>query len=228
MEARPRSLLLPAPGRGKYDRALGRARRHAEQQERLLLAAAEAFALVGRSVGLSAVVARARTGRNTFYEYFDDVEHALAAVRARVIARLDGALARALATARTPVERLRVVSRAFFESLSQHPYEAAAGLWRERETDALSPIGRTLSLSYTRAMRSTRALSTGDELRALSVSAAAEAIFSECVLDPLLRSAREREARSEPRDAAKENSAAGAESKAPVDLLVDLAVRVLR
>jgi AcrR family transcriptional regulator len=213
----------------------------------LLLAAAEAFALGGTSVGLGAVVERAGTGRNTFYEYFDDVEHALSAVRARVVARLAAALAAALSTARTPVERLRVVSRAFIESLSQDPYEAAVGLWRERETDALSPIGRTLSASYANAMRSTRALSADDELRVLSVSAAAEAIFSECVLDPLLTRARADESGSELRDASNEggvgrerttattrasssatNRGQGSESKAPVDVLVDLAVRVLR
>ena len=263
MEPRRRSTVDPAPGRGQYDRTLSRARRQAEQRERLLLAAAEAFALDRRGVGLSAVVQRAGTGRNTFYEYFDDVEHALRAVRTRVVARLEAALTSSLSTARTPVERLRVVSRAYFESLSEHPYEAAVGLWCERNSDALSPVGRALSLAFTRAMRLTRVLSPEDELRALSVAASAEALFAECVLEPLLKSTRAnranedapargdesneggatsnaRGATSDARGATSNargatsnargatSNARGATSNAPVEVLVDLAVRVLR
>jgi AcrR family transcriptional regulator len=244
MDPLERSLLVPAPGRGQYDRSLSRARRQAEQQERLLLAVAEAFAIEGSEVGVGAVVFRAGTGRNTFYEYFDDVSHALVAVRARVVSRLESALAAALSSSRTPVERLRVVSRVFFESLSQHPYEAAVGLWRERETDALSPVGRALSDAYARATSTTRAIGADDNLRALSVSAGAEALFAECVLEPLLSVARARSASSESsgesvestsgerrddrRVKERSSSPRSMRSKEPVDVLVDLAVRVLR
>ena len=39
-----------------------------------------------------AAVQIARTGRNTFYEYFDDYPHALEVVTGRVLSRLDAAL----------------------------------------------------------------------------------------------------------------------------------------
>jgi AcrR family transcriptional regulator len=245
MDPLERSTLVPAPGRGQYDRSLSRARRQAEQQERLLAAVAEAFALSGANIGVGAVVQRAGTGRNTFYEYFDDVAHALAVVRAHVESRIEGALGSVLSSARTPVERLRVVSRAFIESLSQHPYEAAVGLRRERESDALSPVGRALCAAYVRALEATRRPTPDDEMHALVVSAGAEALFARRVLEPLLATAREQTAPSEASDAGRKSGVdrvrisapkasdrdevtRGLEARAPVDLLVDLAVRVLR
>jgi hypothetical protein len=148
---------------------------------------------------------------------------------------------------------LRAVSRAYFDALEQAPYDAALGLWRERESDALSPAGRALEAAYLRAMTSTRAITADDELEALCVAAGAEALFREGVLAPLLESAlldepgsaegvnvderRDVEPRHE-RRAHHERSRLGDEwrsgasspgrAKSPVELLVDLAVRVLR
>lgn len=188
-----RSSLLPAPGRGQYDRSLSRARRQAEQQERLCVAAAEAFALKGSDLAVADIVGLAGTGRNTFYEYFDDVRHALSAVRARVTARLEGAIASALEGVRTPVERLRVISRVYFESLGEVPSQAVVGLARPRATDVLSPVGHVLRDAYLAVMRATRVCGRAEERRALLVAAGAEALFLECVLEPWLEEAQRAE-----------------------------------
>src|SRR5262245_11755830 len=121
--------LLPAPGRGQYDRALSRERRQAEQRERLLLATAAAFAQ--QHQGVSAVIALAGVGRNTFYEYFDDFTHALEAVSSRARARLELACRAALGRARTPIERLRAISRGWCDALLEFPDEAVVLLCAE-------------------------------------------------------------------------------------------------
>ena len=74
--------LNPAPKRGHYDRALSRHQRQAAQQERVIAAVAAVVA-TGRELSVASVVEHAGIGRNTFYEYFDDVEHALSAIHGR-------------------------------------------------------------------------------------------------------------------------------------------------
>ena len=140
--------LSPAPGRGQYDRALTRERRQAEQRERLLLATASAF--VQQRPGVSGVIALAGVGRNTFYEYFDDFEHALEAVSTRAQARLELGCRTALERARTPIERLRSISRNWCSALLEVRDEAAVLLCAEQRTpeQPLSPAGRVLAVSY--------------------------------------------------------------------------------
>src|SRR5688572_25223966 len=107
-----RNPLLPAPGRGQYDRRLPRERRISEQRERLLAATALAVAHEA-SPSVASIVRRAGVGRNTFYEYFDDVPHARTAAETAVLRRLEQVIADAERTARTPVERWRALARAW-------------------------------------------------------------------------------------------------------------------
>ena len=108
--------LIPAPKRGHYDRRLSRHARQAEQRDRVL-AAIVAIAATGRELNVGGVIEHAGIGRNTFYEYFDDVEHASRAIDARARGELVARVEAALRAARTPLERVRALSRAWSESL---------------------------------------------------------------------------------------------------------------
>ena len=115
-----RDALLPAPGRGQYDRRLPRERRISEQRERLLAATALAVAREA-SPSVASIVRRAGVGRNTFYEYFDDVRHARTAAETAALRRLEQVIAEAERTARTPVERWRALARAWLSFADEEP-----------------------------------------------------------------------------------------------------------
>ena len=68
-----------APGRGRYVRGCSATERFRAQRERLLCATAIAYLEGAPSV--ARVSALSGVGRNTFYECFDDFEHALGTVR---------------------------------------------------------------------------------------------------------------------------------------------------
>jgi AcrR family transcriptional regulator len=87
--------LAPAPKRGPYDRALTRNERQAAQQERVIAAIA-ALAAAGSELSVANVVEHAGIGRNTFYEYFDDVDHALTSINRRARGELSTRVERAL------------------------------------------------------------------------------------------------------------------------------------
>lgn len=112
--------LLPAPKRGQYDRALSRRERQDAQRERVMLALV-ALSESDRELSIANVVELAGIGRNTFYEYFDDIEHALQGVRARVLRELSVRIEGELSGARTPLERVRALSRAWAEQLFSSP-----------------------------------------------------------------------------------------------------------
>jgi AcrR family transcriptional regulator len=136
--------LIPAPKRGQYDRALSRHERQAAQQERVIAAIA-AVATTGGELSVASVVEHAGIGRNTFYEYFDDVEHALTAIHARARRDLAGRLEPALQLARTPLERVRVLARAWAESVTANPALAQLALRVEstaHDTAGLSGLAR--------------------------------------------------------------------------------------
>lgn len=116
----PESALEPAPKRGQYDRALSRQDRQAAQRERVIAAIA-ALSAAGRELTVASVVKLAGIGRNTFYEYFDDIEHALVAIRSRALREFSARSASALQAARTPLERIRALARAWAESLLENP-----------------------------------------------------------------------------------------------------------
>ncbi len=102
--------------RGQYDRALSRRERQAVQRERVITALA-ALSATERELSIANVVELAGIGRNTFYEYFDDVEHALTVIRTRALRDLVARLDSSVQAARTPLERIRALARAWAENL---------------------------------------------------------------------------------------------------------------
>lgn len=219
-----RDVLLPAPGRGQYDRRLPRERRLSEQRERLLaatalVAAAEALPSV------AGIVRRAGVGRNTFYEYFDDVEHALDAARASVCRRVEQALREAEGTARTPVERWRVLARAWLGFADDDPGSLLLVLVISgRDSGVLSSGALVLEAALERSLETLKSAGVTSPLagaeRVRAVAAVGE-VFARSV-------ARARIVRDEP-------EAAGAFAAGEVfdrelyeRSLVDVAVRLLR
>lgn len=97
-----------------------RERRLAEQRERLLAATVHVAARES-SPSVTSIVRRAGVGRNTFYEYFDDVPHAIEAARLAVVRRLAELLQEAESEARTPVERWRSLSRTWLAFAEEEP-----------------------------------------------------------------------------------------------------------
>src|SRR6185369_9968049 len=101
----PELELVAAPKRGRYDRALSRRERQAAQRERVIAAIA-ALSATDRELSVANVVELAGIGRNTFYEYFDDLEHALIEVKSRALREFSDRADAALLSARTPLERI--------------------------------------------------------------------------------------------------------------------------
>src|SRR4051794_31166274 len=98
----------PAPKRGRYDRGLTRSERQAAQRERVVAAIA-ALSATDRELSVANVVELAGIGRNTFYEYFDDLEQALLAIEGRALRDFAPRVESALLNARTPLERMRAL-----------------------------------------------------------------------------------------------------------------------
>jgi len=139
--------LLPAPKRGRYDRALTRQDRQAAQRERVV-AAIEALTATDRELTVANVVELAGIGRNTFYEYFDDLEHALLAVQARTLRELASRIELALQSARTPLERIRALARVWTETLLASPARVKLALRAQAESAnamQLSALGQHLA-----------------------------------------------------------------------------------
>lgn len=168
--------LLPAPGRGQYDRRLPRERRLAEQRERLIAATAQALAKT-ESPSVAEVVAVAGTGRNTFYEYFDDIAHARQAAEARAARLVSEGLRAAEQRTRTPVERFRALASEWFELATMFPAEQLLAL-RPPRGGGLSVAGAALEKSLVRALETIRAsgvrLPDREPLRVMAVAATAE------------------------------------------------------
>jgi AcrR family transcriptional regulator len=169
----------PAPGRGQYDRRQTRDQRLAEQRDRLVAATARAFAFHA-APSVAHVIEIAGVGRGTFYEYFDDVEHARAAAVSAMERAMDKALRAAEARSRTPVERFRSLTAAWLELAEEEPAGALVALRIEAGAHAtLSPLGVVLDAALTRSLDAlTRAgmfRGERDALRSLAVTASAEA-----------------------------------------------------
>jgi AcrR family transcriptional regulator len=109
-----------APKRGHYDRALSRRERQAAQRERVITALA-ALSATERELSIANVVELAGIGRNTFYEYFDDVDHALTVIKTRALRGLATLLESSGQAARTPLERIRALARAWAQNLFVDP-----------------------------------------------------------------------------------------------------------
>lgn len=187
-----RSLLLPAPGRGAYDRSLSRAERHAEHRERLLLATAEVLREGAPTV--ARIVERAGVSRSTFYEFFDSPEHILTQLEQRVLKALEAALDHALTQARTPLERVRAVARAWLEVVEAQRSEALVALTHRVGPELLSPAAQTLLSVLKRLAQAARAdgagwLAAGDDVSLLAAAAAVEAVSRRHLASPPLRDA---------------------------------------
>jgi AcrR family transcriptional regulator len=139
--------LAPAPKRGRYDRALSRRERQAAQRERVIAAIA-AISATDRELSIANVVELAGIGRNTFYEYFDDLEHALLAIKSRALGDFTPRVAAALRAARTPLERIRALARVWAENLLENPAQVKLALRAQAEpieATQLSVLGQHLA-----------------------------------------------------------------------------------
>ena len=212
MGALPR--LLRAPGRGQYDRRQSRESRLLEQRARLL--AATALSLLHDAVpSVGTVVKLAGVSRNTFYEYFDDLEHARTAAALRGHQRLEQRLRAAEQETRTPVERWRALVHAWTDWSLGAPAEARLCL--EDSRTGLSAAGRALEAGFARSAVTLRtsgvAGAPSDPLRVTAVAAAGEALVRQFIADASRGAEAAEEARARQRI---ERS------------LLDIAVRLLR
>jgi AcrR family transcriptional regulator len=166
--------LIPAPKRGRYDRTLSRHARQAEQRDRVI-AAIVSIATSGRELSVANVIEHAGIGRNTFYEYFDDVEHALRAIDARARGDLVVRVEAALRVARTPLERVRALARAWSESLLESPSLARFALRSQApglDAAELSGLGRYVATVLEAEVEFHSALpGLSDRLRTTAVAA---------------------------------------------------------
>jgi AcrR family transcriptional regulator len=128
----------------------------AEQRERLL--AATAFVVAREaSPSVASIVRRAGAGRNTFYEYFDDVQHAVEAAQLAVVRRISELLELAENDARTPVERWRSLARAWLAFAEEEPEAMRCVLAIEaRAPDALSSAALVLEAAFARSLETLR------------------------------------------------------------------------
>jgi AcrR family transcriptional regulator len=184
-----------------------------QQRTRVLAATALAFAQ-GGVPSVAAVAKLARVSRNTFYEYFDDVEHARAAAALRARQRLEAALGEAQRRARTPVERWRELTQAWFGWALVFPAEARLVLTGEAQ--GLSEAGRELEGAFTRSLGFMRASGlntpTPDAVRVTAVAAAGEVLARSLIVE-----------------AASADDASSAGPRQRLErALVDIAVRLLR
>jgi AcrR family transcriptional regulator len=173
-----RSVAFPAPGRGFYDRALTRVERDAAHRERLLRATAEV--LSEGPLTVARIVQRAGVGRSTFYEFFDSPEHLLEQLEQRLLRSLEGALDAALGHARTPLERVRAITRAWTNVLEEREIEARVVLTRRPGGELLSSAGKLFHQTLQRCVHAARTdlgwFETTDEVSVLAAAAAVEAV----------------------------------------------------
>jgi hypothetical protein len=137
---------LLAPARGRYDRRSTPEERLRAQRWRLMQAVARAF--VEREPSVSRVAALSRVGRASFYEFFDDFEHALGIVRALSVDSLDRMLDATLTRERAPVAALRSLTQEFLESLQRWPEGSLVALASDGEET--SPLGRSIERALRR------------------------------------------------------------------------------
>jgi AcrR family transcriptional regulator len=130
---------------------------------------------------IAKIVERAGVSRSTFYEFFDSPEHILLQLEQRFLKVLEAALEGALAQARTPLERVRVIARAWLDSIEAHRVDALVALTRRFETKSLSPAADALLVMLRRVAHAAKSdgagsLAASDEVSLLAAAAAVEAI----------------------------------------------------
>jgi AcrR family transcriptional regulator len=197
----------------------------AEQRERLLVATA--FVAARESPpSVSSIVRRAGVGRNTFYEYFDDVHHAVEAAEAVVLRRVEQLIREAESQARTPVERWRSLVHAWLSFAEDEPGAMLLVLAiGAHPNESLSIGARLLDPAILRSLDTLRSAGVTSPLasrdRVLAVAAAGEAFARRLAR---ARVAREIEENFEsPRPEREHSDRDGFERS-----LVDVAVRLLR
>jgi AcrR family transcriptional regulator len=173
-----RAVEFPAPGRGSYDRTLTRVERDAAHRERLLRATAAV--LSDGPLTVARIVQRAGVGRSTFYEFFDSPEHLLQQLEQRLLRSLEGALDAALSEARTPLERVRSIARAWTSVIDERALEARVVLSRRPGTELLSSAGALFHQTLHRCVQAARAdlgwFKTTDDVSVLAAAAAVETV----------------------------------------------------
>jgi AcrR family transcriptional regulator len=184
-----RSELLPAPGRGAYDRSLSRAQRDAQHRERLLVATAEV--IVEGPATVARIVEHAGVGRSTFYEFFDSPEHVLEQLEQRALRSLATTLDESLRIARTPLERTRAIVRAWLDALQARPMEGRVALIKRANAELLSPAGKLLHRALERSAEVARQsgvgwLSSADDASLLGAAAAVEVVTRRHLAGPAL------------------------------------------
>jgi len=172
--------FAPAPGRGQYDRSQTREQRLSEQRERLVAATARVLASEPAAT-VSRVIELAGVGRGTFYEYFDDVEHARRAAVTSTVRRLEQRMRSAEDRARTPVERFRALASAWCDFAALDPAGLLVALREESEAPhTLSKAGTVFEAALghvLEALRASRMAPAGrDPLRVTAAAAVAEAL----------------------------------------------------
>jgi AcrR family transcriptional regulator len=124
-DARHVAKRKAASARGKYDRSLSAADRHADQRSRLLDAATTVIASKGfAETTVEAIVERAGMSRRTYYEHFSDVRDVLAQIYERAAA-ISMTMVRSSARAQSdPIEALRAGLTAYFMAVATYPHVA--------------------------------------------------------------------------------------------------------
>lgn len=168
-----------APARGCYDRALPRTTRQAEQRERLVAWISETFRVRGERITINDIVQAAGIGRNTFYEYFDGLEHALSYAAQTSATRIHERLVSVVEREPTTLAKLRALTHGWFAEveaspavvalLSRHipgePYSRAASLFESLLERALDQIGQVVSTESEPAWQACAALAAAEASR---------------------------------------------------------------
>jgi hypothetical protein len=174
-----------APPRGRYDRQSTPQQRVRAQRERLLRAAAAAF--VQGQPNVSRAAALARAGRSSFYEFFDDFEHALEVVRTSTLSTVERALNDALDSEHTPTAALHALAAAL-ANVVRSSAEAALVTLASAGTET-SPLGdcfRRVLGRWLSAPGASATLTLGsDSTRLLLATGAAEAFARRIALAEL-------------------------------------------
>jgi len=153
---------------------------------------------------VAGVVRRARMGRNSFYRHFSALAPAHAAVRQQARHLIQRSLERAEREARTPLEQLRALGRAWLGTIARHPAHARVLLDHQRDSNRVAALLAAHLAPVLAAARQVGAVSmAADSLRMDAIAAAWEAVGRACV---------ERRA----------------DAETAHSLLVDLAVRAVR
>jgi len=145
---------------------------------------AVARAFVERDPSVRRVALLSRVGRASFYEFFDDFEHALGVVRSLTTDGLDRALDAALSRERAPVAALRALSRELLESLERWPEASLVAL--ASDGSETSPLGRSFERALRRWSSESRSSGLitlqGESERLLLATGAAEAFARRAAL----------------------------------------------